>query len=226
MGIQNSRGGTPIAGDTQQDVKIKVEEAGIQQLEEQKILARKQAFGFNYDNLPKHSELSITKNMQAKIVKLTITVDFVHSDKMASFVDLLTETSKFFKLIRNVELRLIAPMSHESPEIYGVRVWNMMRMINCLNRFDLDEFQCVVVLDHADSFPQMKLAAAVFGLDFEGWTMVTEILGVEGQCNVDLDYQTLWGRRLALLYKIDNLPYKNCHTDRPLRVKLAGVELI
>ncbi|KAF7863791.1 hypothetical protein EAF04_006756 [Stromatinia cepivora] len=223
MGSKNARGQAPVIRAAQAHAERKAAEkllakqqkeaqeqlaqqAKAQQLAQEKALARQRAFNFNYDALPKHSALMVKKDINTGTVKLYINLDIIHPKKTAKDVDLFTVLPKYAELITKIEFRLVAPTHHDSLEIYSGRVKNMMKTINCLNKFDIDEFQFVVSLNKAYNLSQMKLAAAVFGLNFKDWTMATEVLHVKGRFNVDIGSK--WDHRLACLYKADFLVHK------------------
>ncbi|EDO03798.1 predicted protein [Sclerotinia sclerotiorum 1980 UF-70] len=198
MGSKNARGQAPAirAAQAYSNKKAadkllaeqKKEQASVQQLSraQQKALTRQHAFNFNYDTLPKHSALKVIKDIDTGTVKLFVEFDIIYPKDIANDVNFLTVLPKYAELITKVEFRLVAPTNHGSPAIYRERVVNMMKTINCLNKFDIDEFQFVVSLNRAHNFAQMKLAAAAFGLNFKDWTMVTEVLHVKGRFNVDI----------------------------------------
>ncbi|KAJ8066176.1 hypothetical protein OCU04_005262 [Sclerotinia nivalis] len=222
MGSKNARGQAPVIraaqaysdkaaekllAEQQKEAQEQLaQQAKARQLTQEKALARQRAFNFNYDTLPKHSTLKVMKDITTGTVKLYINLDIVHPRKTAKDVDLLTVLPKYAELITSVEFRLVAPTHHDSPEIYSGRVKNMMKTINCLNNFDIDEFQFVVSLNEAHNFSQMKLAAAIFGLDFKDWTMAMEVLHVKGRFNVDIGSK--WDHRLSCLYKAEFLVHK------------------
>lgn len=223
MGNKNNRGRAPVVPVAQQVARKQLaqqqganqliqareqqaEQAEAQQLVQQKALARQHALEFDYTTLPKHSALSIKKDLEAGTVKLLINLDIVHPELTDKDPNLLTVLPHYAKLITKVEFKLLAPSVHNTREIYLLRVRNMMRTINCLNKFDIEEFQFIILVNKANNFAQMKLAAAAFGLNFKDWTMVTKVRGVEGTWNVDVGSQ--WDHKLARIYKDEFLTHK------------------
>ncbi|KAF7919642.1 hypothetical protein EAE99_008494 [Botrytis elliptica] len=223
MGNKNNRGQAPVvraahqyaekqAAAKQQSVQLiqvqkqQAELARAQELAQQKALARQQAFYFDYTKFPKHSALSIKKNPAAGEVTLLINLDIVHHGITAKDPNFLNALPLYANLITKVEFQLLAPSYHESREIYFGRVENMMKTIDCLNKFNIEEFNFVVCINKAYNFQQMKLAAAAFGLDFKNWTMATKVRGVAGTWKVDTESD--WDRKLARIYKQDFLAFK------------------
>ncbi|KAF7888105.1 uncharacterized protein EAF02_002646 [Botrytis sinoallii] len=186
--------------------KLQAQQAKAQQLVQEKALALQRVFNFDYTTLPKHAALKVVKDGGTGTVKLHINIDIIHHQKTINEANLNVAISKYADLITKIELRLVAPTYHESSEVYNLRVRNMMQTINCLNKFQIDEFQFVVSLSNAFNFNQMKLAASAFGLKFKDLTMVTEILHVKGRFNVDIG--SPWDRRLAGLYKAEFFVHK------------------
>ncbi|THV45149.1 hypothetical protein BGAL_0524g00040 [Botrytis galanthina] len=223
MGSKNARGQAPLKRAAQvyaeqkaaekvtteqqkEAQKQEVQQAKAQQLVQDKALALQRVFNFDYTTLPKHAALKVAKDASTGTVKLHINIDIIHHQKTTNESNLFVILSKYADLITKVEFRLGAPTYHESSEVYNLRVGNMMQTINCLNKFKVDEFQFVVSLNNAFNFNQMKLAASAFDLNFEDWTMVTEILRVKGRFNVEIG--SPWDRRLASLYKAEFLVHK------------------
>ncbi|TGO34664.1 hypothetical protein BHYA_0187g00140 [Botrytis hyacinthi] len=223
MGFKNARGQAPVKRAAQVYAEQKAAEklsteqqkearnqqaqqAKAQQLVQDKALALQRIFNFDYTTLPKHAALKVVKDAGTGTVKLHINIDIIHHQKTTNKGNLYVVLYKYADLITKVEFRLVAPTYHESSEVYNLRVRNMMQTINCLNKFKIDDFQFVVSLNNAFNFNQMKLAASAFGLNFKGWTMVTEILRVKGRFSVDIG--SPWNRRLAGLYKTEFLAHK------------------
>ncbi|KAF7911266.1 uncharacterized protein EAF01_002773 [Botrytis porri] len=182
------------------------QQAKTQRLAQEKALALQRVFNFDYSTLPKHSALKVVKDAGTGTVKLHINIGIIHHQKTDKEVNLNIVLSKYTDLITKVELRLVAPTYHKSSEVYYLRVENIMRTINCLNKFKIEEFQFVVSLNNAFNFNQMKLAAAAYGLNFKDWTLATEILRVNGRFSVDIG--SPWDRRSADLYTAEFLIHK------------------
>ncbi|KAI9648108.1 hypothetical protein NHQ30_002738 [Ciborinia camelliae] len=172
------------------------------QLLKQQAQARQDALDFDYTTLPQHPALHVEKD--SITAKLFIKIDIVHPSLTLKEVNFLTILPMYAPLIRNIEVLLIAPTYHESLEIYNLRVKNMMKTIDVLNTFNLDEFEFVVSLNRLDNFLQMKLAAACFGLNFDYWTMRTTIFG-DKEKGFKVGVHSAIARRLAGVYRCEFL---------------------
>ncbi|KAF7943727.1 uncharacterized protein EAE97_005797 [Botrytis byssoidea] len=207
MGSKNARGQAPVKRAAQKEAqKQHAQQAKAQQLVQEKALALQCIFNFDYTTLPKHAALKVVKDAGTETVKLHINIDIIHHQKTANEGNLNVVLSKYADLITKIQFRLVAPTYHESSEVYNLRVRNMMRTMNCLNKFKIDEFQFVISLNNAFNLHQIKLAASAFGLNFKEWTMVAEILRFKGRFSVDIG--SPWDRRLAGLYKTQFLVHK------------------
>ncbi|TGO44132.1 hypothetical protein BCON_0595g00030 [Botryotinia convoluta] len=78
MGNKNNRGQAPAVRAAHQ----------AQELAQQKTLARQQAFDFDYTTFPKHSALSIKKNLAAGEVTLLINLDIFNIEEFHFVVSL------------------------------------------------------------------------------------------------------------------------------------------
>lgn len=164
----------------------------------EQVQARQDALDFDYSRLPQHSALHVTK--ESGLAKLFIKIDIVHSRLTAKEVNFLTILPKYSPMIKDIEVHLIAPTYHESAEVYNLRVRNMIKTIDVLNTFDIENLEFVISMNRRDNFSQMKLGAACFGLNFDHWTMSTAVFGdkLKG-FEVKVNSQT--ARRLAGVYK-------------------------
>ncbi|TGO54285.1 hypothetical protein BOTNAR_0272g00110 [Botryotinia narcissicola] len=184
MGSKNARGQPPVKRAAQvyaeqkaakklstkqqkEAQKQQAQQAKAQQLAQEKALALQRIFNFDYTTLPKHAALKVVKDAGTGTVKLHINIDIIHHQKTANEGNLNVVLSKYADLITKIQSRLVTPTYHESSEVYNLRVRNMMRTINCLNKFKIDEFQFVVSINNAFNFHKMKLAASAFGLNFK-----------------------------------------------------------
>lgn len=173
---------------------------------EREVASQQNALKFDYSKLPQHSALRVEKN--GGIAKLFIKIDIVHPYITAKEPNFLRILPKYAQLIKNIEVVLIAPTYHPSEEIYNLRIENMMKTIDVLNNFQIENLEFVVSCNRPDNFNQMKLAAACFGLKFSRWTMKTAIFGDKTK-GIDVGVNSRLARRLFGVYKHDFLKEKS-----------------
>ncbi|KAF7902879.1 hypothetical protein EAF00_002781 [Botryotinia globosa] len=183
---------------TEQNQKLAI----AYELHAKQVEDKKYAQDFDYSSLPQHWALQVKKDSGTP--KLFIQIDIIHPNRTAKEVNFLQILPKYAPMIKNVEILLIAPAFHNSGEIYNLRIKNMIKTIDVLNNFDLENVHFLISVNRPNNFQQMKLAAACFGLKFGSWTMGTVLFG-DLQKEMNVGSRSSISRRLAGVYRSEFL---------------------
>ncbi|TGO54284.1 hypothetical protein BOTNAR_0272g00100 [Botryotinia narcissicola] len=175
---------------TEQNQKLTI----AYELHAKKVKDEQYAQDFDYSTLPQHWALKVKKDSGKP--KLFIQIDIIHPNRTVKEVDFLRILPKYAPMIKHVEILLIAPTFHSSVDIYNLRIKNMIKTIDILNTFDLENLHFLISVNRPDDFQQMKLAAACFGLKFGSWTMGTVLFG-DRQKEMNVGSRSSISRRLA-----------------------------
>ncbi|THV47202.1 hypothetical protein BGAL_0328g00150 [Botrytis galanthina] len=120
---------------------------------------------------------------------------------------LLTVLPNYEAHVNKIALEIHTPPPHfESREKVADRLEMMKSFYNIINKFKWANLDVNVFLD-TYNFPQMKLAAGLWGLNRKHWKLTYEVHGYEGDY-VKVTDVSEFGRRLAGVYKKEylNLP--------------------
>ncbi|TGO23548.1 hypothetical protein BPAE_0129g00320 [Botrytis paeoniae] len=120
---------------------------------------------------------------------------------------LLTVLLKYEAHVNKIAIEIHTPPPHfESREKVTGRLEMMKAFYNIINKFKWTNLDVNVFLD-TYNFPQMKLAAGLWGLKRKHWKLTYEVHGYEGDY-VKVTDGSEFGRRLAGVYKREylNLP--------------------
>ncbi|KAF7943728.1 uncharacterized protein EAE97_005798 [Botrytis byssoidea] len=160
--------------------------------------ARKIAATMHFDCIQKHYALVLKENGEKK--QLVITLNFI-ADPPTDMLALMKVLPEYSPAITHVQIKLLAPVQHGSRQNYHQRVQNMNKLMNHLNFFNLTELEVLIDIDSEDSFPQLKLAAAVYGLNFQDWTMAYQVMG--GIHHYPIDRYSSYGKRLRGVHRAE-----------------------
>lgn len=215
MGNKNNRGRTTQIPASRKYLHAEKAREDSQQLVEQsqkfiiayelhakKVKDEQYVQDFDYSTLPQHWALQVKKGSGTP--KLFIQIDIIHSNCTAKEVDFLRILTKYAPMIKNVEMLLIAPTFHNSVEICNLRIKNMIKTIDILNTFSLENLHFIISVNRHNNFQQMKLAAACSGLKFNSWTMGTVLFG-DQQKEMIFGGRSSIARRLAGVYRSEFL---------------------
>ncbi|TGO74032.1 hypothetical protein BELL_0314g00110 [Botrytis elliptica] len=172
------------------------------ELHTQQVEDEQYAQDFDYSTLPQHWALQVKKDSGTP--KLFIQIDIIHPNRTAKEVEFLRILPKYAPIIKNVEIILIAPAFHSSVDVYNLRIKNMIKTIDILNNFNLENLHFIISVNRPNNFQQMKLAAACFGLKFDSWTMGTALFG-DQQKEINVGRRSSTARRLAGVYRSEFL---------------------
>ncbi|TGO54286.1 hypothetical protein BOTNAR_0272g00120 [Botryotinia narcissicola] len=160
--------------------------------------ARKIAATMHFDCIQKHYAFVLKENGENK--QLVITLNFI-ADPPTDKLALMKVLPEYSPAITHVQIKLLAPVQHVSRQNYHQRVQNMNKLMKHLNFFNLTELEVLVDMDSEDSFPQLKLAAAVHGLNFQDWTMAYQAVG--GIHHYPIDRYSSYGKRLRGVHRAE-----------------------
>ncbi|KAF7898652.1 hypothetical protein EAF00_005098 [Botryotinia globosa] len=152
---------------------------------------------FDMSTLPAHPAILILGDSE---IGLRITKD-------TNMPALLTVLPNYEAHVNKIALEIHTPPPHfESHEKVADRLEMMKAFYNIINEFKWANLDVNVFLDKYN-FPQMKLAAGLWGLKHKHWKLTYEVHGYEGDY-VKVTDGSEFGRRLAGVYKKEylNLP--------------------
>ncbi|KAF7911571.1 hypothetical protein BELL_0087g00220 [Botrytis elliptica] len=193
MGNKNARGS---AAQARPSTAMFAELARKQQIETDAAQALA-ATPFDMSTLPAHPAIVILGDSE---IGVRITKD-------TNMPALLTVLPNYEAHVNKIAVEIHTPPPHfESREKVGGRLEMMKAFYNIINKFKWSNLDVNVFLD-TYNFPQMKLAAGLWGLKRKHWKLTYEVQGYEGDY-VKVTDGSEFGRRLAGVYKREylNLP--------------------
>ncbi|TGO51842.1 hypothetical protein BCON_0153g00080 [Botryotinia convoluta] len=102
--------------------------------------------------------------------------------------------------VKNMAIEIHIPPPHmEAREKVAGRLESMKKFYDAINKFKWIHLDANVFLD-TYNFPQMKLAAGLWGLNRKSWKLTFEVHGFEGDY-VKVTDGSEFGRRLSGVYK-------------------------
>ncbi|KAF7954629.1 hypothetical protein EAE96_005748 [Botrytis aclada] len=120
--------------------------------------------------IPKHpSEITAHPGMVLTGNILTLIIDYcgpgTPTEKTTSMESLLSILPDYAPYVKILQLSIHAGIPHtEPPAIYTSHIADMKKLVGEINKFKkLEQVRMRMLVDHL-SFPQMKLAAAMFGV--------------------------------------------------------------
>ncbi|TGO12697.1 hypothetical protein BPAE_0812g00010 [Botrytis paeoniae] len=200
MNNKNYRGRAPQTPACTQDIEAKLAAEKTPE-EAQQLAEHNQNLAIPYESHTKKVEV------EHGAPKLFIQIDMIHPNRTAKEVDFFQIFPKYAPMVKNVEIHLIAPTFHSSVDVYNLRIKNMIKTIDVLSTFDLENLHFIISVNRPDNFQQMKLAAAGFDLNFDNWTMGIAPFG-DQQKEVKVGFRSLIARRLAGVYRSEFLNHK------------------
>ncbi|KAF7920768.1 uncharacterized protein EAE98_008797 [Botrytis deweyae] len=150
--------------------------------------------------IPKHpSEITAHPNIVLTGNILTLTIDYCapgspieKSTSMESLLSILPDYAPYVKIL---QLSIHAGIPHmEPPSVYISHVADVKSIVGVVNKFKkLEQVRVRMLIDYC-SFPQMKLAAAMFGLRQDVQRILQYVVKGEGPVKVEQEDDTM--RRL------------------------------
>ncbi|KAF7908236.1 uncharacterized protein EAF01_003991 [Botrytis porri] len=140
-----------------------------------------------------HPAMVLTGNI------LTLTIDYCGPgspiEKSTSMKSLLTILPDYAPYVKILQLSIHAGIPHmEPPSIYTSRIADMKSIVGEINKFKkLEQVRIRMLVDYC-SFPQMKLAAAMFGVRQEVQRTLQYVVRGEEPVRVEVENDTM--RRL------------------------------
>ncbi|KAF7889493.1 uncharacterized protein EAF02_001908 [Botrytis sinoallii] len=150
--------------------------------------------------IPKHpSEITTHPNIVLTGNILTLTIDYCapgspieKSTSMESLLSILPDYAPYVKIL---QLSIHAGIPHmEPPSVYISHVADVKSIVGVVNKFKkLEQVRVRMLIDYC-SFPQMKLAAAMFGLRQDVQRILQYVVKGGGPVKVEQEDDTM--RRL------------------------------
>ncbi|TGO54531.1 hypothetical protein BOTNAR_0265g00140 [Botryotinia narcissicola] len=190
MGNKNARGN---AAQTRLSAAFFAEIANKQKIaaDAAKALA---AMSFDMNTLPTHPAITILgdKEIGIRIVKDT---------DMTKLIEVLPQYEAY---VTKMAIEIHTPTPHsEVREMVANRLEKMKTLYGIIKKFRWANLDVNMYLD-TYNFPQMKLAAGLWGLSRKNWKLTYEIRGFKGDYVKVTDYSE-FGRRLSGVYKTEFL---------------------
>lgn len=210
MGNKNNRGNVQplrmaqIIANKKAETQRKMEEQQQKKLDAQKEQAKQLKESFDPSTIPQHDSMAVEQVGDAN--QLIIDLDFINKGFIVDMPSLLKTLPLYAPYIEDVKVRLYAPAKFPSRSIYKSRIEEMKQMVEILNEFNINKFKLIIGLNHED-FYQMKLAALVFGLQFQEWALKYHIFDRQGETIVKAKVTkgSGLGRRLRGVYNAEFL---------------------
>ncbi|KAK6592773.1 hypothetical protein ACHAPC_008176 [Botrytis cinerea] len=134
------------------------------------------------------------------IVVLGVNEIGIRIDKNTDMKTLLEVLPQYQPHVKNMAIEIHTPAPHrEAREKVTSRLESMKSFYDVINGFKWIHLDANVFLD-TYNFPQMKLAAGLWGLNRKSWKLTYEIHGFEGDY-VKVTDGSEFGRRLSGVYK-------------------------
>ncbi|KAJ8066180.1 hypothetical protein OCU04_005266 [Sclerotinia nivalis] len=176
------------------------------QRDTQKLIAakaemKKRALEFDFSTLRQHPVLTIEKTDDN--VQMIIDLDFFQSESAPGIGALLEVLDDYAAIISNVTILIKAPKYHFDVATYNGRAYNVARVINKLNTFNLTQVEVIARLNSHNTFEQLKLAAGAYDLKLCNWTLAYELCGRKGKWEVEIG--SVYERKLRGVYRKDFL---------------------
>ncbi|ESZ92243.1 hypothetical protein SBOR_7369 [Sclerotinia borealis F-4128] len=208
MGNKNNRGRIPAprAVELYAERKLAEKQLAERQQAEKLALEKQQAEelirSFDPSTVPQHDLMTIEHVKDTK--KLIIDLDFMNRGFIVNMASLLETLPVYAPFIVDITIRLYAPAKHTTQALYKDRKASMKKMVNILNKFNVNKMDIIIGLN-SDNFLQMRLAAFVHGLNFQKWTMSYHIFDQEGETALvaTMGRGSVYGRRLHGVYKAE-----------------------
>ncbi|TGO10753.1 hypothetical protein BTUL_0126g00060 [Botrytis tulipae] len=160
---------------------------------------------FDLSTLPSHPAL----------VVLGVNEIGIRINKDTNMKTLLEVLPQYEPHVKNMAIEIHTPPHMETHEKVAGRLESMKKFYDAINRFKWIHLDTNVFLD-TYSFPQMKLAAGLWGLNRKSWKLTFEVRGSEGDY-VKVTDGSEFGRRLSGVYKKEflNEPKEPKEPEKP-----------